>query len=119
VFILLKLIEKGYTREDAYRIVQKHALEALNGGDFRKGLNSENLFTAEELETCFNAEDYLKNLNLTYRKNLNVSSDINFGLDMQFLGSSIKVMERCIKDINKSTNFISLIIRLSINFYSF
>ncbi|MBQ3475532.1 MAG: amidoligase family protein [Bacilli bacterium] len=51
--------------------------------------------------------DYLKNLNLTYRKELNVSSDINFGLDMQFLGSSIKVMERCIKDVNKSTNFIN------------
>ena len=51
--------------------------------------------------------EYLKNLNLSYRKELNVDSDINFGLDMQFLGSSIKVMERCIKDVNKSTNFIN------------
>ena len=51
--------------------------------------------------------EYLKNLNLSYRKELNVSSDINFGIDMQFLGSSIKVMERCIKDVNKSTNFVN------------
>ncbi|MBO5739206.1 adenylosuccinate lyase [bacterium] len=66
--VLLKLIEKGYTREDAYRIVQKHALEALNGGDFRKGLVSENLFTEDELEQCFNPEDYLKNMECIYAR---------------------------------------------------
>ena len=33
--ILLKLVEKGYTREKAYKIVQEHALNALSGGDFK------------------------------------------------------------------------------------
>ena len=38
--VLLKLVEKGLTREDAYKIVQKHALNALNGGDFKSGMNT-------------------------------------------------------------------------------
>ena len=33
--VLLNLVEQGMTREDAYKIVQKHALDSLNGGDFK------------------------------------------------------------------------------------
>ena len=37
--VLLKLIEKGLTREEAYRLVQRNALEAFNNdGDFRINL---------------------------------------------------------------------------------
>ena len=36
--VLLKLVDKGLTREEAYRIVQKHALDALNGGHFKEAL---------------------------------------------------------------------------------
>ena len=32
--VLLKLVDKGFSREDAYKIVQKHALNALNGGNY-------------------------------------------------------------------------------------
>ena len=60
--VLLKLVEKGFTREDAYRIVQKHALNALNGGDFKKGILSEEILTNKELQACFNEQDYLKNI---------------------------------------------------------
>lgn len=60
--VLLKLVEKGYTREDAYRIVQKHALNALNGGNFKQGVLSENILTKEELEEDFDTLDYLKNI---------------------------------------------------------
>ena len=67
--VLLKLVEeKGFTREDAYRIVQKHALNALNGGDFRKGLESEGLLSEEELNECFNQHDYLKNIDNIFNK---------------------------------------------------
>lgn len=67
--VLLKLVEeKGFTREDAYRIVQKNALNALNGGDFRKGLVSENLLSEEELNECFNQQDYLKNIDNIFNK---------------------------------------------------
>ena len=60
--VLLKLVEKGFSREDAYRIVQKHALNALNGGNFKEGLMSEEILTETELEACFNTDDYLKNI---------------------------------------------------------
>lgn len=67
--VLLKLVEeKGYTREEAYRIVQKYALNALNGGDFRKGLESENILSDEELNECFNQQDYLKNIDKIFKK---------------------------------------------------
>lgn len=66
--VLLKLIDKGYTREDAYKIVQKHALDALNAGDFKKGLVQENIFTPDELELCFDMNSYLNNIPQIYEK---------------------------------------------------
>lgn len=66
--VLLKLVEKGYTREDAYRIVQKHALGALTGGDFRAGIVSENILMEEEVNSCFAIEDYLKNIDVIFEK---------------------------------------------------
>lgn len=66
--VLLKLIDKGLTREEAYRIVQKHALLALNGGNFKEGLLGETLLDIDELEECFNKEVYLKNIDTIYSR---------------------------------------------------
>lgn len=70
--VLLKLVEKGYTREDAYRIVQKHALNALNGGDFKQGLLNDkdvvSKLTKEEFESCFEVMDYLKNIDKVFNR---------------------------------------------------
>ena len=66
--VLLKLVEKGYTREDAYRIVQKHALEALQGGNFKQGLLSENILSEDELNDCFETESYLKNIDKIFER---------------------------------------------------
>lgn len=70
--VMLKLVEKGYSREDAYKIVQKHALDALNGGDFKSGLLSDSKVTekmsAAELEECFNPQDYLNNIQLIFNR---------------------------------------------------
>lgn len=66
--VLLKLVEKGYTREDAYRIVQNHALNALNGGDFRLGIESEGILSSEELIECFNEKAYLNNINKIFER---------------------------------------------------
>lgn len=66
--VLLKLVDKGFTREDAYRIVQKHALNALNGGDFKTGILSENLLSETEIEECFNTSDYLKNIDTIFKR---------------------------------------------------
>ena len=66
--VLLKLVEKGFSREDAYSIVQKHALDALSGGDFRKGLESENVLTEAELAECFDRNSYLNNIENIFAK---------------------------------------------------
>ena len=68
--VLLNLIEKGHTREDAYRIVQKHALNALNGGNFKQELmeDREVNLSAEEIESCFDVNDYLKNIDVIFKR---------------------------------------------------
>lgn len=66
--VMLKLIEKGYTREDAYAIVQKHALKALDGGHFREGILSENILSDEELNECFDLKAYLKNIDKIFNR---------------------------------------------------
>lgn len=70
--VMLSLVDKGYTREDAYRIVQKHALNALNGGDFKQGLQNDvdvtSKLSTEELENCFSTDDYLKNIDTVFER---------------------------------------------------
>ena len=71
--VLLKLCDKGLSREDAYKIVQKNALDAFNNqGNFKENLLKDNdvkkyLFDKEILE-CFDINDYLKNIDYIYKK---------------------------------------------------
>ena len=71
--VLLKLIEKGLTREDAYRLVQRNALDAFeDDGDFRINLlndkDIEKLLTPSEIDEIFNKDDFLKNVNQIYSR---------------------------------------------------
>lgn len=68
--VMLSLVDKGYSREDAYRIVQKHALNALNGGSFKQGLldDSNVTLSKDELEACFDEKDYLKNIDKVFER---------------------------------------------------
>ncbi len=71
--VLLKLIEKGLTREEAYRLVQRNALDAFeNDGDFRINLlndkDIEKLLTPMEIDEIFNKDDFLKNVNQIYSR---------------------------------------------------
>lgn len=71
--ILLKLVEKGLTRENAYRLVQKNAIEAFdNNGDFKFNINNDKeiakYLSEDEISNCFDAEDYLKNINKIYER---------------------------------------------------
>lgn len=66
--VLLKLVEKGLTREEAYKIVQQRALDALNGIDFRKSLEIDRVLSAEELEECFDMQSYLKNIETVFSR---------------------------------------------------
>ena len=74
--VLLSLVAKGLSREDAYKIVQRNALDAFNNhGDFRSNLlNDEEvlqLLSKEEIESIFNKEDFLQNIEKIYERILN------------------------------------------------
>ncbi len=64
--VLLELVEKGVSREAAYKLVQQNAMAAWRGdGKFRDLLTRDpevsNLLTPEELEECFDPGYYLRN----------------------------------------------------------
>ncbi|EDX87887.1 adenylosuccinate lyase [Synechococcus sp. PCC 7335] len=72
--VMLTLVEKGISREDAYRIVQSNAHQAWNtpGGNFQKLIESdpqvqENL-SREEVAECFNPDYQLRNLDKVYQR---------------------------------------------------
>jgi adenylosuccinate lyase len=70
--IMLKLVEKGYTREEAYKIVQTHAINALEGGNFNSELNNDPKVTEklskEYIEQCFESNEYLKNIDKIFER---------------------------------------------------
>ena len=64
---LLKLIEHNMTREEAYKIVQKEALEAFNNhGNFRENMKKH--LNETEIEECFSQEKYLRNINKIFER---------------------------------------------------
>ena len=76
--VLLKLVEKGLTREDAYIIVQRNALDAFeNDGDFRKNLLNDrdvtDRLTPLEIDEIFEKKEFLKNIDEIYKRVLGVS----------------------------------------------
>ncbi len=72
--VLLKLVSKGLTREEAYKIVQEKAHKnfGVENGDFKKSLledeNILKIITKEEIEDCFDIKDYLKNIDKIFEK---------------------------------------------------
>ena len=70
---LLKLTQKGLTREEAYRIVQKNALDAFeNNGNFKLNIQNDKEVTAllnpDEIEDIFNKSEFLKNIDTIYER---------------------------------------------------
>ena len=71
--ILLTLVSKGLSREDAYSIVQRNALDAFNNhGNFKENLLNDkdiiNLITPQELETIFDKKAFLQNIDKIYAR---------------------------------------------------
>lgn len=71
--VLLTLVEKGITREDAYKLVQKNALDAFeNDGNFKANLEKDvevlKYLSKPEIEKCFETEDYLVNIEEIYKR---------------------------------------------------
>lgn len=73
--VLLALVQKGLSRENAYKIVQKQALAALqNGGDFQDKIAKDPVVQKnlknEELKNIFNWNRKLKNIDVIIRRTL-------------------------------------------------
>lgn len=71
--VLLALIEKGTSREEAYAIVQKNAMKSWSeGSEFRDLLEKDSIVTRylnkKELATIFNVKNFLKNLDFVFNR---------------------------------------------------
>ncbi len=71
--LLLKLIEKGLTREDAYGIVQKIAIKSWNEElDFKSLLKKNNqikkVINAKEIDQIFDLKYHFKNISRIFKK---------------------------------------------------
>ncbi|MFH1288818.1 MAG: adenylosuccinate lyase [bacterium] len=71
--LLLELVDKGLTREDAYRLVQSSALKMQNsGGDFLgeilKNENVRKYLSDREIKNCFDLKYYLKNNDYIFKQ---------------------------------------------------
>lgn len=71
--VLLSLIDKGLTREDAYKIVQRNALEAFeNNGNFRQNLLNDSevtsRLTSDEIVSIFDKQEFTQNISKIYER---------------------------------------------------
>jgi len=72
--VLLALVEKGLSREEAYGIVQACAHRAWNqeGGDFRQLISDDDRVTAHlsaaEVAACFDPDRHLRHLDQVYQR---------------------------------------------------
>ena len=71
--VLLALVEKGLSREEAYGIVQPLAMQAWETGVHFKELLAENetvqqLLTEAEVDECFDVTYHLKNVDVIFEK---------------------------------------------------
>lgn len=71
---LIKLVERGMSREDAYKIVQGNAMQAWNtkNGSFKDNLmndkNVTGLLSAKEIEETFDPKHYLRNIDQVFER---------------------------------------------------
>jgi len=71
--VLLSLIEKGTTREDAYAIVQKNAMQSWHEGiEFKSLLTKDEIvnkyLAQKDLDDIFNVNNFLKNLDFIFNR---------------------------------------------------
>jgi adenylosuccinate lyase len=71
--IMLLLVEKGISREDAYKIVQENSMKTWDyGDDFRNLISSDirvqNVLNSNEIKKIFNYENYTKYIDDIYKK---------------------------------------------------
>ncbi len=71
--VLLKLVDKGVTREEAYAIVQRNAMKVWEGlGDFKSILMDDSevrgYLTEKEIDASFDIKPYLKQVDYIFKR---------------------------------------------------
>jgi adenylosuccinate lyase len=71
--VLLKLIERGMSREDAYGVVQRNAIRSWDEGtDFRRLLLEDNevmsFMNAKDIEDTFRIENFLRHIDSIFKR---------------------------------------------------
>ena len=70
--VMLSLIEKGLSRDDAYKVAQRNAAKAWSGQSFKSALAEDETvqehLTAEDLEHIFDVRYHLKHIDETFRR---------------------------------------------------
>ena len=73
--LLLALTDKGVSREDAYALVQRHAMDTWDhGGDYRERVLADarigERLTKEEVERAFSLEQALRHVDAIFERTL-------------------------------------------------
>ena len=73
--LLVALAEKGLSREDAYRLVQGHAMETWEkGGEFRARIEADReigkVLSRAEIERVFSEQQALRNVDAIFARTL-------------------------------------------------
>lgn len=70
--VMLALVGKGLSREQAYKLVQRNAAKAWEGADFRQCLLEDEevrrVLSKEEIDRCFDLQHHLRHLEVTFQR---------------------------------------------------
>jgi len=70
--VMLALVSKGLSREQAYKLVQRNAAKAWEGADFQQSLKQDEevrrVLSEEEIDRCFDLQHHLRHLNVTFQR---------------------------------------------------
>jgi adenylosuccinate lyase len=70
--VMLALVSKGLSREQAYKLVQRNAAKAWEGADFQQSLKQDEevrrVLSEEEIDRCFDLQHHLRYLDVTFQR---------------------------------------------------
>lgn len=70
--VMLALVSKGLSRQEAYKLVQRNAAKAWEGADFQQSLKEDEevrrVLSAEEIDRCFDLQHHLRYLDVTFQR---------------------------------------------------
>ncbi len=70
--VMLALVSKGLSREQAYKLVQRNAAKAWEGADFQQCLKEDEevrqYLSEAEIDRCFDLQHHLRHLDVTFQR---------------------------------------------------